>query len=163
MRSAHDHTSPRPSPPLGWGEGEFYALTFATCSNQWLIGTQQVAWLYVTAITNQHSAFVPVALFDLLGVQPGGVVVSNLFAQAGRVVVVGEEPLLEASRTTNGLVQADLYAPPGATVRVEWASQLPTGPGGWNLLTQTNLTTLSTLLSPVPANTPMRFFRAVRQ
>ena len=160
MRLDHDqHLTPALSHPME--EGEFYALTFATCSNQWLIGTQQVAWLYVTAITNQHSAFVPVALIDLLGVQPGGVVVSNLFAQAGRVVIVGEEPLLEVFPSTNGLVQAVLYAPVGSTNVVQTSPDLPAlSWSAWQPVTMTNLLQSLPLL---PATNRTLFFRAVRQ
>jgi hypothetical protein len=73
--------------------------------------------------------------------QPAGVVVSNLFAQAGRVVVVGEEPLLEALRSTNGFIQVMLYAPTQSTNRVDATSELPPI-GTWSLWQQVSMTNL---------------------
>ena len=54
------------------------------------------ARLPFTAVTNQQSAFVTLSLDDTVGLQPDGTAVRNFAAQSGRVVVIGEEPLVEA-------------------------------------------------------------------
>jgi hypothetical protein len=80
----------------------------------------------------------------------------------GRVVVIGEEPLLEALLSTNGEVQLILYAQPGTTNEVQSASQLPTG-GAWTSLEHVTMTNMFQFLQPFPATNKMRFYRAVRQ
>ena len=116
----------------------------------------------LTAVTNQHSAFVPVEIGPSIGTQPDGAFATNFVTQTGRVVVVGEEPLLEALRSTNGLVQLIVYAPTGTTNLRQRAVELP--PAGswlpWQLVTPTNL-----LQNVPPFTAPDRtlFIRAVRQ
>jgi len=160
---------PHPGPLPQGGEGgpvedarEFYEVTLLTCTNQSLIGTQQVAWLVLTAATNQRSAFVPVEIGPSIGAQPDGTVATNYVTQAGRVVIVGEEPLLEAVQSTNGLVQFILYAQPGTTNLLETAGELhaqtPWLPSG-----QIAPTNLINYLAPVPATDRTLFIRAVRQ
>src|ERR1019366_7684275 len=90
-------------------------LNLMACANQWLIGTQQVAWLNFTAATNQSSALVGLQFTDLRGYQPDGRSVANFAPQAGRVVVVGEEPLLECVRGTTVQPQLIPYGKPGMT------------------------------------------------
>ena len=72
-----------------------FALSLTTCSNQFLIGTQQLAWLHFTAVTNKPSAFVNLNLDNAEGRQADGSVVRNFAPQSGRLVIVGEEPLLD--------------------------------------------------------------------
>jgi hypothetical protein len=143
------------------GEG-MYLAALGTCSNQFLVGTQQVAWLVITAVANQQSAFVPVEIGPSIGTQPDGTFVTNYVTQAGRVVIVGAEPLLEAGRSTNGLVQVILYAPVGTTNTVQTTTQLPvTGPWTpWQQITPTNLVTP---LPPLSATNRTLFLRAARE
>jgi hypothetical protein len=138
-----------------------HLLTLTTCSNQWLTGTQQVAWLLVTALSNQHSAFVPVEIGPSIGTQPDGTLVTNYVTQAGRVTVVGEEPLLEALRSTNSQVQLLLYAPPGTTNQIETKPDLAS-PAPWQVWLQITPTNLVQPAQPVPLTNWSRFFRAVR-
>jgi len=144
------------------GEREFYALALRTCSNQFLIGTQQVAWLNFMAVSNQSSAFVYLLLDDAAGRQPDGTEVRNFAPQAGRVVIVGEEPLLEALATTNGEVRLILYGPPGSTNLLQTVFQLPAS-GPWLPSSTVTLSNLFQPLEPSPAANQMRFIRAVRQ
>ena len=148
--------------PLPAGEGEHYVITLATCTNQSLIGTQQVAWLVLTAVTNQHSAFVPVEIGPSIGAQPDNTLVTNYVTQAGRVVIVGAEPLFEALRSTNGLVQTILYAPVGSTNAVQTSRDLP-ATGLWTTWQQLGVTNLLQALPPLPATNRTLFIRAIRQ
>jgi hypothetical protein len=94
-------------------------------------------------------------------------VVSNFFAGAGRVVVVGQEPLLQALPSPNGHIQLHLYALPGTTNLIQSAATLSQGGPGFavssafpNPITATNLVNL---LTPIPATNRALFFRPVRQ
>jgi len=141
--------------------GEFYALGLGACADQFLIGTQQVAWLNFTAVSNQPSALPTLFLDDIIGRQPDGTAVRNFAPQSGRVVVVGEEPLLEALRTTNGLVQFLLYAPVGTTNEVQTNHGVPSS--SWAPWGQVVMTNLLQSLPPVSPTKQALFLRAIRQ
>lgn len=138
-----------------------HLLSLTTCQNQWLLGTQQVAWLHFTAASNQSSAFVHLKLDNISGFRPDGSSVLNFAPQSGRVVIVGAEPLLEALCTVTNQVLLLQYALPDWTVFLEWTTNLP--PSGWqrsNGVLQTNLVQQGAVLPP---NGSSLFFRAVRQ
>jgi RHS repeat-associated protein len=107
-----------------------YLINLAASSNAWMFGTQQVAWLYVTAATNQRSAFVQVNIGDFIGARLDGLLVTNVNTQSGRVVVLAEEPLLEALRGTNRQPAMVLYATEG-TNRVIEATANFGNPASW--------------------------------
>jgi hypothetical protein len=138
----------------------YYAITFGTCTNQLLPGSQQIAWLVVAAATNQPSAFVRVAIGPTTGSQPDGSQLSSYLQQAGRVVVVGEEPLVEAGPAGNGYIQLTLYALPGTTNQFQTAETLP--PQGWLPGQQVIPANLTTTLPPQPVTNQMLFFRVRR-
>lgn len=135
-------------------------LNLMTCANQFLIGTQQVAWLDFTAATNQPSAFAGLQFTDLRGYQPDGTPVANFAPQAGRVVVVGEEPLLECVRGTNAQPQLILYGKPGMTCAIEWRTNLVVGSWVRILTGLTVPTNLWLAVSPPPSSSMMNFYRA---
>jgi hypothetical protein len=139
-----------------------HLLSLFVCSNQWPIGTQQVASLYVTALPGQSSAFVPLLLENVTGTQPDGTVVGNLTAQAGRIVVVGHQPLLEALRSTNGLVQLIFYAQPGTTNEIQATTGL-TPTNSWATSETITATNLMRFLQPVPVTNRSLFFRGLRR
>lgn len=141
---------------------DLYWLSLATCSNQFLIGTQQVAWLHFTAISNQSSAFVRLLLDNTVGYQPDGTPVLNFAPQAGRLVIIGEEPLLEAVLNTNRQPTVILYGKPAPGYVVETRTDFIAGQ--WAPAV-TNLTVGSDLLLqiPTPASTSaVNFYRALR-
>jgi hypothetical protein len=140
---------------------EFYALTLSTCSNQSLIGTQQIAWLHFTAVSNQSSAFVSLKLDNTVGQQPDGAEVRNFAPQAGRVVVVGEEPLLEAILATNRQPALILYGKPGPDYVIQGKPRLdPALP--WQVVWQGTQTNLFQQIQPIGGTNRMMFFRAKR-
>lgn len=136
-----------------------YLLSMSTCSNMSLMGTQQVAWLYFTAATNQSSAFVTLQLGQSIGTQPNGTFVTNYIASPGRVVVVGREPLLEAKIETNRQPVLLLYAKPGSNYVIEANADLGMS-NGWQPSWQGTMTNLwQTFQNPGGTNRVM-FFRA---
>jgi hypothetical protein len=114
----------------------------------------------ITARTNQSSAFVPVEIGPSIGTQSDGGFVTNYVTQAGTVIVVGEEPLLEAMRSTNGLVQVLLYAPVGSTNEMQLSAELPAVT--WTPWYQTGMTNLLQALPPLTPTNRTLFLRAVR-
>ena len=124
--------------------------------------SQQVALLHFVAVSNQPSAFVPVRAESIVGTRFDGALVTNSTAHAGRVVVVGEEPLLEALRSTNGQVQLILYALSGTTNVVETVSEDFPQPGAWSSWQTVTMTNLLHALPPLPATNRTLFIRAVR-
>ncbi len=129
---------------------------------QSLLGTQQVARLNFVATTNQTSAFIPIFATDLQAKRLDGTNLFSLADGAGRIVVIGEEPLLEAAYLSNGTVRLILYGPPGSTVRVDSTTQLLPVGTTWNQWTQVVLTNIVQPLSPIPPTNAARYFRGVR-
>jgi hypothetical protein len=139
-----------------------HQLSLLTCPAQWLIGTPQVAWLNFTAASNQSSAFAGLSFTNLAGYVPDGTAVANFAPQEGRVVVVGEEPLLEMVRNTNRQPLLILYGKPASGYSVEWRTNLFTG--NWQPVL-TNLTMGTNLFlefTPPPGSGPFNFYRGVR-
>lgn len=137
-------------------------LSLTTCANQWLIGTQQVAWLHFTAVSNQGSAFVDLRLDNTMGFQPDGTPVANFGPQEGRVVIVGEEPLLEALFSTNNQPALILYGRQGWDCEVQMRPSLePDTP--WQLELETTLPDLFQTFDLAPSGDDSRYFRALRQ
>ena len=143
-------------------DDSFYWLSLNTCPNQFLIGTQQVAWLNFTAISNQPSAFVNLALDNAVGFQADGTAVRNFAPQAGRLVIVGEQPLLECVTGTNGRPQLILYAKPGWTNEIQSVFALD-GVSLWQPYLQTNLADLFQTVDVSPATNRTQFFRVIRR
>jgi hypothetical protein len=118
-----------------------------------------VAWLVLTAATNQHSAFVPVVIGPSIGTASDGTLVTNYVTQAGRVVVVGQDPLLEAGMDTNGQAQLTIYSLPGSTNLLLSTTNLV----AWVIKQQVISTNLTQLVQPFFPTNHAEFFHAVRQ
>lgn len=70
------------------------------------------------------SAFVPLIVTDVVGIQADGTLVGNSSGQAGRVVVIGAQPLLEAWLSTNGQRMLTLYGNPGTSYQTAFNTNL---------------------------------------
>ncbi|MCL4786789.1 MAG: hypothetical protein KJ070_08350 [Verrucomicrobia bacterium] len=137
-----------------------HRLEFLACPGQWLVGTQQGAWLNFTAVSNQPSAFVKLEFTNLLGVMANGNLVANFAPQSGRVVIVGEEPLLEARPAPGNQVQLLQYSIPGSEVTLQWTPCLP--PVEWLPFGQSVQTNLIQETGTFAPTGPGLFFPAVR-
>jgi hypothetical protein len=142
---------------------DLHRLNFVACPGQSLIGTQQVAWLNFTTVSNQSSAFVRLEFTDLVGRMADGTPVANFAPQSGRVVVIGEEPLLEMIHGTNGQPLLILYGKPASGYTVESRPDLTAG--AWQpALPGLAITTNLWLDFPSPGSTNRgNYYRAVRQ
>lgn len=134
-------------------------LTFDTQAGQSLVSSQLLAHLRFTGVSTQ-SAFVPITLSAITAQQTNGLPVPRTIANNGRVVVVAEEPLLEALVMTNHQRQLVLYGPPGQDYIIESSSQL--GASQWQTAWQGTMSNLYRVIVPAQQTNSM-FFRAIRQ
>ena len=126
-----------------------------------LHGPTNVGQLSFTALSNQSSAFVPLPIVVVTGLKPDGVPVGNWYGHPGRVVVVGNEPLLEAYLNTNRDVMLILYSIPGSTNEILSCPELH-GTATW---TNFKTVSLTNLFEFIEVNNPINsklFFRALR-
>ena len=93
---------------------------------------------------------------DLTGLQPDGRTAANASGEAGRVVVVGPEPLLE-SWWTNRQFRLKLYGHPGRGHVLQWKNDLRDP--SWLSDPPVSLTNLWQVFD-FPADGRGRFFRA---
>jgi hypothetical protein len=77
-------------------------LTFVTLPGQMLQGTQLVSQLNFTdAGLNHVSDTVPLPIVNPAAFKPGGAAFTNYFTQAGSVVIVQDQPLLQSMISSN--------------------------------------------------------------
>ncbi len=126
-------------------------------------GPMEILQVCFQAAPAQSSAFVPLTPVDILGAKPDGEPVGNVAGQTARIVIVGEEPLLEARLSTNGQPLIVLYAPPGSTNRLETVARLGTGES-WSVGEQVVMPaeSLFQLIQPAILHNSL-FIRARRQ
>ncbi len=143
------------------GDGK-YLLTLNTCNGEVMTGSQQVAWLNLLAVTNQSSAFVPIQLTNIVGTTSSGLQVSNIFSGPGRVVILGDEPLLESVLSTNRQPALLLYGLTNRAFAVESTLDVAQ-PIPWPIFWQGTMTNLVHSFDPVGGTNRAMFFRAVRE
>jgi hypothetical protein len=127
-----------------------------------LIGTQQVAWLHFTALSNQSSAFVMLRLDNTVGFQLDGEEVRDFGAQSGRLVIIGEEPLLEAVISANGQPALVRYGKPGAGYAIE-STEVLAEPSAWTpVISDQSITNLFRIWEDLGSPGQTIYFRAKR-
>lgn len=135
-------------------------VTMQTDPGAGVMGPTNIAMLCFNAVATQ-SAFVPVLLSDLVITNQGGGV-PGATGFGGRVVIVADQPLLEASLGTNRQRLLTIYGHPNTDYEIDYSTNLgapsPWLPG-W---TNTVPATLS-LSGPIPgpqSNAPVLLLRA---
>ena len=123
-----------------------------------LLGNQQIAQLNFVAASNQTSAFVPLTPQTLQGTNTDGSVVSQTVAQPGRLVIVGQQALLEALRTSGGARSLALYGRPGASYQIQYSTDLSKA-GNWTGLIRVPMTSIMEVF-PLDNSPPAAFYRA---
>ncbi len=126
-----------------------------------LHGPTNVGQLGFTALPNQSSAFVPLPIMEVNGLEPDGSAAASAYGQPGRVVVVGPEPLLEAGPSASQNVLLTLYGQPSSVYQFEWKTNLldAAWQPGWSWM-MSNTNVWQTF--EVPGTNPAQFFRALR-
>ncbi|MCL5098564.1 MAG: hypothetical protein M1608_13750, partial [Candidatus Omnitrophica bacterium] len=139
--------------------GSTALLHLVTRTGQTLVGSKQIAQLVFTAVPNQPSAFVPLKLTSISAAKPDASKLTNVFAQSGRVVVIGQQALLEAGFESDGTRQLMLYGKPGSSYAIEYSTNIiSTGP--WAPLYHLPLTTMSASLQALNRSLDPVFYRA---
>jgi hypothetical protein len=136
-------------------------IQFATCPGQWLTGSQLVAWLSFTLVTNQPSAFIYPGVAALQAAERNGHEVANFTPGAGRIVAVGEQPLLECVLTNTLQPWLVLYGKLGTNYNLLWRTnvmQLAWQP----FVTNLTMTNLSLPIAPPATTSRQNVFRAFR-
>jgi RHS repeat-associated protein len=111
------------------------------------------------AALSNSSAFVPLTISGIQGTKSDGTLVGNTFGVPGRVVVIGNQPLLEAWMATNRARMMTIYGNPGASYQMNYSTNLANTNWflGWRV-PQTNLSQIYEGNEQAPAI----FYRALQ-
>jgi hypothetical protein len=123
-----------------------------------LVGQRVIGNLQFVAVTNDHSAIVPVAISNTIGQAAGGRVFTNPATADGLVIVVSREPVLMA-----GLGPwLAIYGHPGAGCTLQYRTNL-TASAAWTAWTHLVMTSRVVIVSNplLPARTT--YYRAYEQ
>jgi len=120
--------------------------------------SRTLAQLAFLAGPQAHSAFVPLNLPSLSGLQSDGTTAPKPGAANGRVVVIAREPLLEAWLATNSQRKLTLYGNPGASYELDYATNVPSP--SWQFGWRWPLTNLSAIFD-ANSSLPQVFYRAL--
>jgi hypothetical protein len=135
-------------------------LRLATAAGQTIAGARSLAQLRFTAAAMQSSAFLPLQPLNLEAHKADGSGVVTLLTVGGRITVVADQPLLEATRQSDGTRGLLLYGKPGTIYQLQQAASL-VPPVQWNNTVRVPLNRLVELVSPLsPTPNPM-FVRAM--
>jgi len=133
-------------------------VSFTLPASSVLHGPTNAASLVFTAPTNQTSIFLPLLIEDVDGWRPDGGLAANARGQAGRVVIIGREPLLEGVRGADRKPHLLLYGNPGASYTLEWRTNVASG--AWHPLDPVAMTNLVQDAHTGELSHPARFFQA---
>jgi hypothetical protein len=139
--------------------GSSWVIHLAAQSGQSFTGNKALGQLAFKAGPNTSSAFVPLKITAITATKPNAATVSQLVAKSGRAVVIGAEPLVEASRAADGSRTVTLYGRSNASYALEYASSV-SNPNAWKLWMRVPMTALSLTLPPNQAADPAVFYRA---
>jgi hypothetical protein len=136
------------------------ALTFAALPGQMLAGTQRLARLHFSTPGGQPSAFVSLHIPYLFGERATAGLAPSSILNDGRVVLIGNQPLLEARSGPGGLRVVSLYGHPGKSYSVE-ISTVPENSGSWQPWRSVELSDfLHSIDATEGTNFPSNFYRA---
>ena len=99
---------------------------------------------------------------NFIGTRLDGTLVTNLNTQSGRVVVLAEQPLLEAFLGTNRQPALVLYGQVGTNHLLQSTTDLR-NPGSWRPVGTVTMTNLWQTFESVVGTNRMLFFRARRE
>jgi MBG domain (YGX type) len=107
-------------------------ISIQTAPGQVLQGTQQIAQLSFTAISNEYSAFVSLPFTDVSATKPDGSSYTNYITSTARIAVIEGQPLLWASLSANSARELTLYGRLGVSYELQYSTNLAV-PGAWDL------------------------------
>jgi hypothetical protein len=133
-------------------------IHIVTQPGQSLQGALAFGQLWFSAVTNQPSAFLPLRLTGALLGKADGSSVSNVLIQPGRVVLVAEQPLLEAF-ANNGNRSLTIYGKPWSGYALEYSTDM-SDPNGWRVHSRHPFTGMFVNVTGLPAGGDKYFYRA---
>lgn len=136
-------------------------LAFSNAPSHELQGTQQLAQLAFEALS-LLSASVPLVSQDFGATFADGSPFLSTLTSQGRVVVVADQPVLDAVALDSNRHVLRLYGNPGETYAIETATNV-TPPVFWLPLTELLLSNIVQSVDGDTNNTPFRIYRAVKQ
>lgn len=131
-------------------------------SNQLFTNQVVAARLEFQAAGQQASAVVPLTVVDLQAIRPGGTAVESRSAQNGRIVVVGEQPVLEALPVDPGNRSLLLYGQAGVRYGIESTPSLSAGLA-WTATLWVSMTNIVQRIDGLTPTDSDRFYRAKRE
>jgi hypothetical protein len=142
-------------------DGSAWHLHFAALSGQTIpAGTNALVDLSFIAVSNQPSAFVPLQATEVDGTKPDASPIIHTFAQSGRVVVIANQPLLEAGFSPNSSRQLTLYGKAWTSYAIESSTNLA-NPNNWKQVRYFAQTNMVTTLNGLGAPGSAAFYRAL--
>ena len=132
-------------------------IGLGTCPGLAVQGTQVVAYLRFTLPPGVSSAFASVRASEVIGTRPDGSIITGITLPGSRLVMVGDEPLLEAVFDSDHHPKLILYGQPGSNYTVESTPSL-TSP--WATVASFSMTNLFRPIGEAPTTNQTMFFRA---
>jgi hypothetical protein len=112
-------------------QGTNLMFSFQTIPGQVLQGTQELAQLTFTAISNEYSALVSLPFESVNATKPDGSSYTNYITPAARIAVIEGQPLLCAYLATNSARELTLYGRLGVSYELQSLTSLAL-PNTWN-------------------------------
>jgi len=136
------------------------AINLGSGYGQALQGAQELAQLNFTIVTNQASGYVSVTPLVQQAVNSDGTFTTNFVTQAGQVLIIGRQPVLQPLPTTSaGVRSLVLYGNPGSNYELQ-ASTNVHSPAAWQNVLSVPMTNLSQVITGLDTNHPAVFYRA---
>ena len=136
-----------------------FAATLEAAGGSALFGTLNLAELRFGTVPDPQSAIVTVALDNVLGISATGTLMANAEGEAGRVFIIGEEPIASDLARANQLCALTLYGRPGVTYWVQSATNLLGAP--WQTVRTVTLNGTWERVVALPAPNSRTFYRLV--
>lgn len=134
-------------------------VNMSAVSGQTFQGDQQIAQFNFVTASNQPSAFIQLSPRSVQARNVDSSVTSNILLQDGRMVVIGNEPLLETSLGANRSRNLTLYGKPGASYQIQYCTNI-VNPPAWTYLMRVPMTNLSEVFTGLDGSKTSMFLRA---
>ena len=135
-----------------------YQASFTLDPTAGLLGTNLLARLtFVTAPGG--SAVAPLTVSQPAGLGADGQPVQKPTAESGRIIIVGQQPVLEPMLAPDLTRALGLYGQPGASYGIQYSFN-PANPAGWIDLIHVPMTNLFEIIPGLAVNGPQVFYRA---
>jgi hypothetical protein len=111
--------------------GTNLTFNFQTVPGQVLQGTQEIAQLTFTAISNEYSTVVSLPFENVSATKPDNSSYTNYITPPAQITVIEGQPLLRASLAANAARQLTLYGRVGVSYELQSSTSLAL-PNAWN-------------------------------